>query len=217
MSYLPFSRRWARHLAVKASLSEEKEVILAYVLEVLVINVSSAALTLLLGFLLGVLPGTAVCLGTVAAFRLFAGGAHASSPWRCAVVTILIFPVLAMLAGVLSPLKQPYVDFVAAAAILTGLALIVLRAPVDSPSAPVISPVRRKRLKYLSILVLFIVAVIVIYLRNSAWAYAPEIRLCLILSVLWVSLILSAAGRRLMALIDSINLTCQQEGRCEDR
>ncbi|MEW5899033.1 MAG: accessory gene regulator B family protein [Bacillota bacterium] len=200
------SRRWARHLAIKASLSEEKEVILAYVIEVLVVNVSNAALTLLLGFLLGVLPGTTVCLATVAAFRLFAGGAHASSPWRCALVTILIFPALALLAATLSPLKQQYVDFLAVVAIFTGLVLIVLRAPVDSPSAPVISPVRRKRLKYLSILVLFIVAAIVIYLRNSAWAYAPEIRLCFILSVLWVSLILSGAGHRLMTLIDSINL-----------
>ncbi len=206
MSYLPFSRRWARFLSSKASLSQEKEIILAYVIEVLVINVSNAALTLLLGFLLGVLPGTAVCLATVAVFRLFAGGAHASSPWRCAVVTILVFPALALLAATLSPLKQPYVDFLAVVAILTGLVLIALRAPVDTPSAPVISPVRRKRLKYLSIVVLFIVAAIIFCLRNSAWAYAPQMRLCLILSVLWVSLILSGAGQRLMALIDSINL-----------
>lgn len=206
MSHLSFSRRWAGYLSAKAGLPAEKEVILAYVIEVLIINIVNVLLTLLLGLLLGVLPGTVACLVAVALFRSFAGGAHSSSPWRCGAVTVLVFPLMALLAALLSQLKQPYVDLLAALAVLTGLVLVILKAPVDSPSAPIISPLRRRKLKYLSILAIVFVAAAIIFLRQSAWVYAPEIQLCLIFSILWVSLILSKWGHRLMALIDGINL-----------
>jgi accessory gene regulator B len=205
MSYLSFSKRWAGFLAAKTNISPEQEIVLTYIIEVLVLNLGNLILTLLLALLLGVFPGTLACLITVALFRHTAGGAHSNSPWRCAVVTIAVFPLMALLAAHLSPLKQLYVDILIALSTITGFITISLLAPVDSPSAPIISPARRKKLKILSLLVMMLVTITLIILRQSTWVYAKEITLCLTFSVLWVSFILSKPGHRVMALIDIIS------------
>lgn len=206
MSYLSFSRRWAGFLATKTKLDSEKELVLAYVIEVLFLNLGNLTLTLLLGFLLGVLPGTAACLLTVAIFRHTAGGAHSSSPLRCAMVTIIVFPCLALLALAFSQVDQLYSDLLSGLAVLVGLVAIILLAPVDSPAAPIISPVRRRKLKFLSILAIILVAAVIMVLRYSTLDYALEIQLCIALSLLWVSFILSRAGHLLMMFIDTINI-----------
>ncbi len=110
MSYLYISKRTAGYLAAKSGLSQEKELILAYVIEVLVLNVGNLLLTLLLGWFLGVLPGAVACIAAVALLRHTAGGAHSKSPWRCAAVTIAFFPAMALLASYLSAFEQQYTD-----------------------------------------------------------------------------------------------------------
>lgn len=207
MSYLSFSRRWAGHLTAKAGLSLEKEVILAYVIEVLVINLINVLLTLMLGLLLGVLPGTVASLFTMALFRHTAGGAHSNSPWRCGVITIAVFPLIALLAASLSTLKQPCVDILSAAAVLIGAVAIILLAPVDSPSAPIISLSRRKKMKTLSLIVILLLTMILIILRQSPWVFARQIQLCLVFSMLWASFLLSKQGHQMFLIIDKIQIS----------
>ncbi len=212
MSYLPFSRRCASYLTTRTGLAPEKEIILTYAIEVLAINTINVCLALLLGFFLGVLPGTAACLLTAFFFRHTAGGAHSNSPWRCGLVTIAVFPLIALLGAHLASSGQPYIDGLAAASIGTGLVKILQSAPVDSPSAPIISPLRRKKLKTGSLIILSGIALILIFLRQSPWLYAQQVQLCLALSVLWVSLMLSSCGRRMMTWIDGISIKKRGKG-----
>lgn len=206
MSYLAFSKSLAGFLTEKTGLSSEKEVILAYSIEVLVINLGNILFTLLLAALLGVLPGVLSCLIAVFLFRHTAGGAHSSSPWRCAVITIVVYPALALLAVYLARQGVIFIDALSATAILIGLITIVVLAPADSPAAPIISPYRRKKLKILSLTVLTLTTAAIILLRWSDWVYAPQVRMCLILTVMWVSFMLSKPGHSLMCLVDRINL-----------
>lgn len=210
MSYLSFSKRWAGYLKAKTGISAEKEAVLTYVIEVLVINVVNIFFTLLLGFLLGVFPGTLACLVTVAVFRHTAGGAHSASPWRCALITILVFPTLAMAASLLTHLNQLQTDILSTVVLLVGLISILMLAPVDTPAAPIISPVRRKRLKAFSLLAMVLVTCTIIMLRFSTWVHSEEISLCLVLSVIWVSFILSASGHRIMILVDAAKVPLQR-------
>lgn len=99
MSYLGFSKRWASSLAAAHQLGEEKQAELAYAIEVLAITFLDAALTLIVGWILGVFWNTVACLVTIAAFRHNAGGGHSESPWRCALVTMTVFPLLALAAS----------------------------------------------------------------------------------------------------------------------
>lgn len=207
MSYFSFSSRWANYLTDQARLSSEKEVILTYVIEVLVINLFNVFMSLLLGMLLGVFPGTAAGLFTMALFRHTAGGAHSNSPWRCGVITIAVFPLIALLAKFLSTLQQSYVDILSFLAVLIGVVAILLLAPVDSPSAPIISSSRKKRLKILSFMVVLLLAVILLVQRqSSSWALARQIQLSIVFSIIWASFLLSKQGHQLFLLIDKIHL-----------
>lgn len=206
MSYLPISKRCAAFLATRTGLAQEKEIILTYVIEVLVINLLNICLALLLGFFLGVLPGTVACLVTAFFFRHTAGGAHSNSPWRCGLVTVTVFPLIALLGLHLSFLSQSYIDTISAACVLMGLVKILQSAPVDNPAAPIISPLRRKKLKTGSLIVLLVLVLVLIFLRQSPWPYAQQVSLCLALSVLWISLMLSSYGHRIMAWIDGISI-----------
>lgn len=62
MSYLPFSKKIARSLASTNNLTAEKEEVITYALELLILNLLNLVVTLLVGFVLGVLPETLVCV-----------------------------------------------------------------------------------------------------------------------------------------------------------
>jgi accessory gene regulator B len=204
MSYLAISKSLAGFLTEKASFSPEKEVVLTYAIEVLIINLGNILFTLILAMLLGVLPGALSCLISVFLFRHTAGGAHSGSPWRCAVITITTFPAMALLAVFLSHLGGTFIDILSTLAFLTGLITIAVLAPVDSPSAPIISPHRRKKLKFLSLVVFTLIVATIIFFRQGSWVYASQIQVCLILSILWVSFMLSKPGHIVMRFVDRI-------------
>lgn len=206
MSYLAFSKSLAGFLTEKTGIDHEKEVILTYAIEVLFITLGNILFTLLLAALLGVFPGTLACLVAAFLFRHTAGGTHSNSPWRCAAVTITIYPAMALLAVFLARLDPALIDVLSVVSVLAGLITVAMLAPVDSPAAPIISPYRRKKLKLLSLAVLVLMASVIILLRWSSWEYASQIRVSLILTVLWVSFMLCKPGHDLMCLVDKIKL-----------
>jgi accessory gene regulator B len=202
MSYLGFCEKWAKGLAEINNLNQEEQNVLAFVIEVLFLNILNAVLTLTIGWVLGVFGNTAVCLLTIAAFRHNAGGGHSNSPWRCALVTMVVFPSLALAARFLSLYPYLYLDLLSFAAFTIGFTFISIYAPVDNPKAPIISAKRRKKLKILAFSVLAAIAMIVLSLRFSSWVYAAEIRMCLVLSLLWISFNLTPLGHHLWRFID---------------
>jgi accessory gene regulator B len=211
MSYLAFSRRWAAYLGRKTGLPEEKEIILTYGIEVLALNAANIALTLLLGVVLGVFQGTLAGLVTVALFRHSAGGAHSQSPWRCAAITVVAFPGMALLASYIVRLGQPFIDILTMASFLIGLLAIIRLAPVDNAAAPIISMSRRKKLKYIAITTLLSLAVVVFLLREFASVNTGDIRVCISLGILWVGFMLGGWGHGLMSFIDSFKIKKRRE------
>lgn len=207
MSYLAFSRRWAGYLAQKTGLQPEKEEVLTYIIEVLAINLGNVLATLILGALLGVLPGTVACLLTVAILRHTAGGAHSNSPVRCALVTILLFPTMALIADMLSTkLNVIYNEYFMLAAILTALFAFTLLAPVASPSAPIISEFRRRKLKFLSIAAIILLSAAILTARAGIWDLSREIINSMILAILWGTFILTKPAHKMMTFIDRITI-----------
>jgi accessory gene regulator B len=200
---LNFSKKISGYLAVNAGLHQEKESVLAYAIEVMASNIVNIVLTITAGWLFGVLPGTVSCLMTVFFFRHTAGGAHCSSPWRCIVITVSVFPLLAILAAYLSE-SQRYADIIIFLSLVTGLIAIIRLAPVENKAAPILSETRRKRLKTASILVLFLLTAIVFLVRRSPYVHAKEVQLCIALSVCWVCLMLTSFGHRLLSYVDGL-------------
>ncbi len=197
-------RRLAFYLCQQNQLPAEKEYELAYALEVLFINILNLTLTLLIGWLLGVLPGTAACLLVATAYRHTAGGTHARSPWICAAITMCVFPVLAWLGAQLAGLPVVYTRVAAVAAFLLGIYAICRYAPVDSVQAPIISEARHRRLKKYSYLVIGILAAVMLLLEvgSSMWLYARTLQMCGALTILWVSFNLTDTAAKLSQLLD---------------
>ena len=214
MSYLGFSRKWANSLATAHQLDEEKQAELAYAIEVLAITFLDAALTLIVGWVLGVFWNTVACLATIAAFRHNAGGGHSESPWRCALITMMVFPLLALAASYVSGWDPLYLNLISLLSITVGFTLLLMYAPVDSPKSPIISPIRRKRLKHLALTIMGVLSMVIIGLNFTYWDRASEIRMCLALSILWVSFNLTPLGHRLWCFIDGLGSTTER--RCTD-
>lgn len=206
LSYMKFSTKWASSLCKTHNLGEDKQAELAYVIELLTITVVNAFLVLALGWLLGVFWGTLTCLLTIAAFRHNAGGGHSESPWRCGIITIVVFPLLALFAGYISIWGDIYTDLLALISIVIGFTFILRYAPVENEKSPIKSPLRRKRLKNIAILVMVIVTIIVVGLRFNQWEKAAEIRLCIVLSILWFSLNLTPFGKRVWLWVDGLKI-----------
>ncbi|MEN6327983.1 MAG: accessory gene regulator B family protein [Syntrophomonas sp.] len=206
MSYMKFSTKWAANLGKIHHLGEEKQAVLAYAIEILTLNIVNTIFILTMGWIIGAFWGTLTCLLTIAAFRHNAGGGHSESPWRCSLVTIIVFPLLALASHYVSTWQPFYTDLLSLVSIVVGFAFIVLYAPVDNPKAPIISPVRRKRLKIIALLIMMIAAIIIVGLKFSGWENASEIRFCLVLSILWFSLNLTPLGNSLWCFIDRIGI-----------
>ena len=205
MSYLIYSTKIAKYLVKKTNLTKEKEEVLAYAIEVLSLNLLNVGLTVLIGYLLGVLPGTLVCLLTVFAVRTFSGGAHSDSPWRCAAITALIFPIMALLAKQTMAFINPIsIDIFLAASFITSLFTAFVLAPVDSPSAPIISVKRRRKLKLLSMLSLTIIGVIAVLSRYGFITGNTELHLCIAFGALWSSFILTPIGHSFFRAFDGL-------------
>ncbi len=202
-----FSKRWASYLAVKTGQSRENEAVLAYVIEVLAINLVNTVILISLGLIFDVLTTIIACMITMALLRFTAGGAHSNNPWRCAVVTAFVFLSIALISSYLFPTNQLYINITATFTIIFTVFSIIRFAPVDSPSAPIISAVRRKRLRLMSLFVVAFLAAAVVFLQQFNLIYTREIQVAIILCALWGSLNLTGIGHRVMALIDKINIT----------
>lgn len=198
-------QRWAAFICYQTGLDKEKEEVFAYALEILVVNIGNLCLTLLVGWLLKVLPGTVACIAVATAFRHTSGGAHSGSPWRCAIATMTIFPLLALLAHLFTSLPDIYHYILAILALLIGTILTAVYAPVDSEAAPIISESRRKRLKRNAMLVLAAITVTMILLAIVSGPWADEIMISISLSLVWVSFNLTDFAKRMWRTIDRVN------------
>ncbi|WP_053955712.1 accessory gene regulator ArgB-like protein [Inediibacterium massiliense] len=79
--------------------------------------------------------------------RSVAGGYHEATYWRCFCTSFLIFSI-AVIAGVQLDISSN----VRVIMLLVSMVLVWIYAPVDHPNKPIISELRRKKLKYISLL-----------------------------------------------------------------
>lgn len=94
--------------------------------------------------------------------RVIAGGYHSKGYWSCFFTTLGIF-VISIYIGRnihLTNLLQGIMGTIA-------LGLFILFAPVDHPNKPILSDVRRKKIKILSILFLFIAIAITFFMPEK--------------------------------------------------
>lgn len=159
------------------------------------------------GKIFGVMYEALIISFVEAILRKYSGGVHASTPFNC----ILIGIIVAVLPGYLIKsinLNINYIVFIGAITYIISLIIIYKLAPVDSPNKPIKKEQKIKKLKKSSLIVLSIYMIIVCY--NIVMYYISNSQIFLIYSVciyagiLWQVFTLTRYGHILVGILDSL-------------
>lgn len=195
------ANRLAQYLAGELGLDDRKADALRFGAEVIFSTALGLAAIAVTGYLLGCPAEALAAAGACAVIRSFAGGAHCSTAWRCAVTSGAAFSSLGKAANMLPFHPGGWESYGIILAVSTvSVYLIVKLAPVDSPVNPIKEPARRVRLKRHSLYAALVVT-LVLFLALSF--HAPQgIVLATGFGLGWSGLILTAPIHDLMVLAD---------------
>lgn len=210
----------ATKVAAELQLDNDKKEVIAYGLFAVAHTALSIILVAVFGIIFNVVVEALIISFIGSSFRKYSGGAHASSPGRCAAIGTVVCVGQALL----------YVNFVASVTTLTlvlisGIGVFSLAfyltnklAPVDSPSKPIRSNEKKIRMKKGSILclcvyILFSFANIAIYIffkEKGCLIYS----LCVYGGILWQVFTLTGVGHNTINKIDAFlnHLTINKGG-----
>lgn len=189
--------RIAAWMKEAGSLTDDQEEIIVYSLIYIMLSAVGIAGILALSSLLRILLPGALCAAAAASLRLMSGGAHYSSPSRCALMSIITFPVLALAAVKLPGIAAPTV---AGAALVFALLAVLIYAPVDNEARP-IGAQRRPAFRRAAL------AVVIAWAAVICGTASPSHILAISAGLAWQALSLTPAGRHWYVAVNSVPLT----------
>jgi accessory gene regulator B len=98
VSKFNFTSPFVNYLKVNLNLNVDQEAIALYGLQVFTYTFVDFILVILAGWILGCLSATLAVVLTASCLRGVSGGAHSNSPLICALLGMIMSPVLGMLA-----------------------------------------------------------------------------------------------------------------------
>lgn len=206
-----FIEELSNNLALKISsylkLNKNQEEIIAYGAFNLIQTVWCILLVLLFGAIFNVTVKAFIVSFIISVLRKYSGGAHASSPNRCALIGAVVSVGLALFIRYLNGFINFQVTI--AMGIITFLLsyyIIYRYAPVDSPAKPIVKEITRQKMKKKSFFVLNLLGAIVIVFLFSYLLFRKESLLpivaCIYLGVLWQVVTLTPKGCLVLLKID---------------
>lgn len=169
----------------------------------------SFLLTIVIGFIFGVLYESLLFTLTVCILKKYSGGAHASSPGRCLFIGSTISISFSLLISkILCKQNIWNITFIAIICLLISIYIIIKKAPVDSVNKPITGDKMRQRLKRNSIVTILICSIVMaiallIFKVSSSLVYM-KIFECIGLAVLWQSITLTKPAIKFLHKVDSL-------------
>jgi Membrane protein putatively involved in post-translational modification of the autoinducing quorum-sensing peptide len=186
------SYKFADSLTRELNHSHEKKRVYYYGFQIVIGGLFKAVLMVLLSLVLGIFQSTFTVLAFFAVLRLVAGGYHMDNYTKCMVTSFALFFLLGFLV------KYTYnywsLAMLIAISIIAFIAALITSikyAPADTPYKPITKPEKIRKLKTMSILVVFmwsIIDIILIYNKLNYYILAG----CL--GMLMAAFIISPAG-----------------------
>ncbi|NLW10268.1 MAG: accessory gene regulator B family protein [Firmicutes bacterium] len=135
-------QKWVQPIALwfkkELDLDEEKTEVVAYALTSLFVILLDLALLVLVCGLLGVLKEGLVAACTGALLRMFTGGAHLSSPWRCAILSSLLPAFFGLFGKYTGPMLVPEFSLILLLSVLVwGVIIVSKYAPAEVKERPI--------------------------------------------------------------------------------
>ena len=205
-----FSEVVASKISTNLSIGDkDKEEVLAYGAFVLIQTIISILMVAIFGIIFNVLLEALVISFTASLLKKSSGGAHATSPMNCALISVIIFGGLALLV-------KYYVINIAFIYLVIGIIIAFVftnyimykYSPVETATKPLRNENTRKRLKKMSIKTvyyLFIISfiLITIYLKThqiKLLAFA----ICISAGVAWQSITMVSLGHKIIDGLDNV-------------
>lgn len=203
------SDRIADKIALELKYDNNKKEIIAYGTFALLHTFISVFLTIVFGYLFGVVIEAIIISFTVSILRKYSGGVHASSSSNCTIIGLIICIGQASIISLIADLKIEF-NIVLISLLMTFVwtcYIIYKLAPVDSPAKPIKREEKRKRMKKRSLITLIIYFIIVVFIMILYLKFKKRkfltYTLCIGGGVLWQSFTLTKEGHLVLSKMDS--------------
>ncbi len=138
-------------------LSEDKLEIVTFGYRLFIYSILGYSFIVLVALLFGTLGATLTAAITSSVFRIFSGGAHASSQKRCTIIGAIIFNLIGLTATIYyNSISLYLINLLSWITAIVALITFILYAPADTPGKPITTKVQRDKLKKISIVLLAI-------------------------------------------------------------
>ncbi|WP_082759880.1 accessory gene regulator ArgB-like protein [Abyssisolibacter fermentans] len=165
-----FAQYLTRHIKKQnPNLSEIEVLKIQFGFECLFNELSKTIMYLFIFYFFHLTQNLIVVMLFFGSLRIFAGGLHASTYWRCFFLTLAIYSTAIVLAINIVP-NNIYKIII----FILCIVLLYIYSPADHPNKPIISNKRRRNMKYLSLVVfptLFVIALFLPSILSSTAIY----------------------------------------------
>lgn len=199
----------ANKVALELTLDQNNKELIAYGAFALMQMVLSITLVFLFGLLFHVAFEALIISFTAGTLRKYSGGVHASSPWSCSFIGVIVCVGQALLISILiSPVVNLKLIIIIGVVIFIWSYYIIYKlAPVDSAAKPIVKEEKIRRMKKGSIILLSIYLIITIFFIllyiNTSERNFLFYALYLYLGILWQVFTLTDSGHLLIGKVDT--------------
>jgi len=159
-----------------------------YGLEIFLGGLLQILLLIAVGWSLGILKQLLAIMFSSGFYRRYAGGAHCTAYYRCTMTCLITFPVLAYSARFID---SQYFIIYSVFIMLFSLAMVYLKAPIDTEVKPVTDPQKRFNLKLRAA---GLVVILLITSFFTQWLGKDLIAIGILLGICWQTLTMTHLG-----------------------
>lgn len=145
--------------------TEEELEKIKYGVEIILVNLIKLTVLFIIASILGITTYTLIAVISFASIRVFASGVHAESNLNCTTTNIILF-----LGNVYLSMNILLDKTMIIVSITLSLIIVFLYAPSDTEARPLVSKKLRKKLKFYSLLITFLLGIIALAYKNTIFA-----------------------------------------------
>ncbi len=199
MLFEKLSNNIASNIAKALGMDKNKQEIIAYGAYILLDTVLAIGMVMILGAIFGVFFQALVISFASALFRKTSGGAHATTPVRCASIFAIVSVGLAIIIENSKMwFNTPLIIIYLVVTFVISYFIVLKLAPKDSPNKPIVKETKIKELKAKSIRTLYIYAIMCIAILAVGYYFRTKTLLPYIALIctgyLWQAFTLTSLG-----------------------
>jgi len=210
------SNNLAAKIASVLKFDKDREEVIAYGAFNLLQTLWSTFVLVIFGIIFGTFPSILVIALTAALLRKFSGGAHATSPNRCTLTSVIAFGSFSILIKyIMLYINVTLIILYQIASFIFTYVTLFKHCPVDSPNKPIKNPETRLKFRKASFKVLFLIYFISlllwIFFLKTHEMFLLTVLVSISTGILWQSLTMTYTGHLIInkfdIFIQNINLT----------